>query len=71
MERKIHLFTKTEYVKPTFPPKPGRPLCYEQMSKLRFSWWASWSEHDERGYLVSKETGPFPSYAAACRFAGR
>ena len=67
----VGLFTKTEYVSPSIPPKAKWPKCYEQMSKLRFTWWASWTEIDDRGLTVKKETGPFASYAAACAFSGR
>jgi hypothetical protein len=71
--RDIGLFTKTEYVPASMPPpkKDTYGICYEQMSKLRFSWWASWLETDERGFTVKRESGPFANYHAACQFAGR
>lgn len=51
-------------VPPTVAPTPGRPLCYEQMHKVRFEWWTT--STDDQGRIVQR--GPYPSEYAARRF---
>lgn len=65
--RDFCVFYKTMDIAPKIAPKPGRPLCYEQMSKFRCDWFVSGRDVDGQ----YTECGPFPSYAAARSFAGR
>lgn len=51
-------------VPPTIPRSSGRPLCYEQMHKVRFEWWTM--SLDEQGRVIQR--GPYPSEYAARQF---